>query len=134
MENSKEITTPMSTSTKLDKDATGKNVDSKPYKGMIGRLLNLTASKLTIICNVCLCACFQALSKESHLYVVKRIIRYFKSTLDFGLYYPKNTSLIYWDIVMQILPKLKLIKKVQVELVNSLIILLYLRLVRNKIV
>ena len=69
MKNSKEMSTPMSTSTKLDKDANGKNVDEKLYRGMIGNLLYLTASRPDIIFSVCFCACFQA--KESHLRAVK---------------------------------------------------------------
>ena len=38
MENSKEMATPISTSTKLKKDANGKNIDEKLYRDMIGSL------------------------------------------------------------------------------------------------
>ena len=37
--------TPMSASTKLEKDEKGKDVDSKVYRGTIGSLLYLTASR-----------------------------------------------------------------------------------------
>ncbi|EOY21627.1 Uncharacterized protein TCM_013597 [Theobroma cacao] len=57
------IGTPMSPSTKLDKDDKGKNVDQKLYRGMIGSLLYLIASRLDILFNVCLCATFQSCSK-----------------------------------------------------------------------
>ena len=50
--------TPMSTSTKLDKDEKGKCVDIKSYRGMIGSLLYLTASRPDIMFSVCLCARF----------------------------------------------------------------------------
>jgi len=76
IENSKEMSTPMSTSTKLDKDASGKNVYEKLYRGVIGSLFYLTACKPDIMFSVYLCACFQALLKESHLHTVKWIIRY----------------------------------------------------------
>ena len=56
----------MSTSTTLDKDDNGKDVDQKKYRGMIGSLLYLTASRLDIMLSVCLCARFQANPKESH--------------------------------------------------------------------
>ena len=79
----------MSTSTKLDKDATSENIDEKLYRGMIGSLLFLTASRPDIMFSACLYARFQASPKESHLHAVKRIIRYVIGTLDFGLYYPK---------------------------------------------
>ena len=39
MQNAKAIGTQMSTSTKLDKDDQGKNVDEKLYRSMIGYLL-----------------------------------------------------------------------------------------------
>nr|CAD1834953.1 unnamed protein product [Ananas comosus var. bracteatus] len=92
LESSKETNTPMSASTKLDKDEKGKDVDIKLYQDMIGSLLYLTASRPDIMFSVCLCARFQAQSKESHLVAVKRILRYVKGTLNLGLWYPKGTS------------------------------------------
>ena len=65
-----------------------KNVDEKLYRGMIGSLLYLIASRSIVMFSVCLCARFQASPKDSHLHAVKQIIRYVKGTLDFGLYYP----------------------------------------------
>ena len=64
----------MSTTTHLEKDEHGKNVDQKLYRSMIGSLLYLTASRPDIMMSVCLCARFQANPKESHLRAVKRII------------------------------------------------------------
>ena len=65
--------TPMSTTIKLDKDEKGKEVDIKTYRGMIGSLLYLTASRPDIMFSVCLCARFQSCPKESHMLAVKRI-------------------------------------------------------------
>ncbi|GKV17686.1 hypothetical protein SLEP1_g28155 [Rubroshorea leprosula] len=73
METCKPIATPMSTLINLDKDEGGKPIDPKLYRSMIGSLLYLTASRPDIMFSVCLCARFQACSKESHLIVVKRI-------------------------------------------------------------
>ena len=42
--------------------------------------------------SVCMCARFQANPKESHLSVVKRILRYLKHTPSIGLWYPKGAS------------------------------------------
>ena len=75
----------MSTSTKLDKDEKGKNVDIKAYRGMIGYLLYLTASRPYIMFSVCLCARFQSCPRESHLHAVKRIFKYLLRTIDLGL-------------------------------------------------
>ena len=80
MEGFKAIGTPMSPSCKLDKDKGGKNVDSKFYRGMIDSLLYLTTSRSDIMFSVCLCARFQSNSKESHLNVVKKILKYLKGT------------------------------------------------------
>jgi len=67
MELAKHAKTPMPTDEKLDLDREGKPVSEKIYQGMIASLLYLTASRPDIIFSVCLCARFQASSKESHL-------------------------------------------------------------------
>ncbi|XP_075109779.1 secreted RxLR effector protein 161-like [Nicotiana tabacum] len=59
---------------------------------MIGSLLYLTASRPDIVFSVGLCARFQANPKESHLVVVKRILRYLKGTTDLCLWYPKGSN------------------------------------------
>ncbi|WKA05143.1 hypothetical protein VitviT2T_023126 [Vitis vinifera] len=85
IEEAKTMKTPMSSSIKLDMDEKGKPVNSTMYRGMIGSLLYLTASRPDIMYSVCLCARFQSCPKESHLSVVKRILRYLKGTMDIGL-------------------------------------------------
>ncbi|XP_070020853.1 uncharacterized protein [Nicotiana sylvestris] len=85
MDESKEIDTPIATTTKLDLDEHGSSIDQKLYRGMIGSLLYLTASRPDIVFSIGLCACFQANPKESHLTVVKRILRYLKGTTDLCL-------------------------------------------------
>ena len=87
--------TPMSTATKLDKDESGNSVDIKCYRGMIGSLLYLTASRLVILFAVCLCARFQADPKESHMNALKRIFAYLKDSHDYGLFYSKNGDFFY---------------------------------------
>ena len=73
MDESKEVSTPMSSTLKLDKDEEGKSVDQMLYRGMIGSLLYLTASRPDIMFATCLCARFQSNPKESHLIACKRI-------------------------------------------------------------
>ncbi|XP_019265848.1 PREDICTED: uncharacterized protein LOC109243377 [Nicotiana attenuata] len=84
MSNAKAIGTLMSPSTSLDKDEQGIPVDETKYRGMIGSLLYLTASRPGIIFSVCKCARFQSTPKESHLTAVKRIIRYLIGTASHG--------------------------------------------------
>ena len=90
LEDSKAYNTPMATTTKLDKDDQGKDVDIKLYRSMIGSLLYLMASRPDIMFSVYLCARFQSCPKESHLIAVKHIIRYIKGKIRMGLWYPKT--------------------------------------------
>ena len=80
--------TPMNQNSKLTSDESGKDVDIKRYRGMIGCLLYLTASRPDIMFSVCVCARFQSKPKESHLNAVKRIFRYLSGTINLGLFYP----------------------------------------------
>jgi hypothetical protein len=93
MEDSKAMTTPMSTTTTLDVDEEGKYVEQKEYQSMIGSLLYLMATRPDIQFSVCLCARFQASPRTSHRQAVKRIFRYLRHTPDFGLWYSASSSL-----------------------------------------
>ncbi|WVZ75990.1 hypothetical protein U9M48_024000 [Paspalum notatum var. saurae] len=75
MGDSKPMTTPMSTNTALDADEDGEEVDQKEFRGMIGSLLYLTATRPNIQFAVCLCARYQASPRTSHRQAVKRIFR-----------------------------------------------------------
>jgi len=84
------MNTPMHPNFTLSKEDTGSKVDQKLYRGMIGSLLYLTASRPYILFSVCLCARFQSDPRESYLTVVKRIFRYLKGTINLGLLYRKS--------------------------------------------
>ncbi|GJZ18791.1 retrovirus-related pol polyprotein from transposon TNT 1-94 [Tanacetum coccineum] len=73
----------------LGPDLNGKAVNETQYRGMIGSLMYLTASRPDIQFSTCLYARYQANPKESYLIVVKRIYRYLKGTPSLGLWYPK---------------------------------------------
>nr|XP_016444207.1 PREDICTED: uncharacterized mitochondrial protein AtMg00810-like [Nicotiana tabacum] len=92
MESSKTIDTPISTATRLDLDEPGSPVNETMYRGMIGSLLYLTTSRPDIVFSVGLCARFQFSPKESHLKVIKRILRYLIGTHDLVLYYPSGDN------------------------------------------
>ncbi|GKD85036.1 hypothetical protein Tco_1356190 [Tanacetum coccineum] len=74
----------------LDKDS--ESIDSTKYRGMIGSLLYLTASRPDIMFSVCLCARFKENPMVSHLEAVKIILRYIKRTQHLGLWYPKDAG------------------------------------------
>ncbi|WVZ63430.1 hypothetical protein U9M48_013064 [Paspalum notatum var. saurae] len=90
---SKPMTTPMSTNTALDADEDGEAVDQKEFRGMIGSLLYLMATRPDIQFAVCLCARYQASPRTSHRQAVKRIFRYLKFTPELGLWYSSGSSL-----------------------------------------
>ncbi|GJZ43615.1 hypothetical protein Tco_0590870 [Tanacetum coccineum] len=100
LEDSKPIKTPISTETKLIRDEEGESVDNTKYRGMIGSLLYLTASRPDIMFSVCLCARFQEDPKTSHLEAIKCIFRYIKGTMHLRLWYPKGSgieTIVYAD-------------------------------------
>lgn len=74
----------------LSKDDGSLDVDQKQYRSMIGGLLYLTDSRLHIMQVVYLVARYQANPKKSHYQVVKRIFRYLKGTLNYGLWYKND--------------------------------------------
>ena len=73
------MNTPMSSSIKLDKEEYGVAVDTTKYRGMIGSLLYLTASRPDIMFSVGLCARFQS--------------SYISGTKNLGLWYSKGSHL-----------------------------------------
>jgi uncharacterized membrane protein YciS (DUF1049 family) len=90
MEDSKSVGTPMVTGCKLSKDDDSPNVDKISYRSMIGSLLYIRASCPDIMHDVGIVGRYHATPKQSHLLAVKRIFRYLKETMNYGLWYPKN--------------------------------------------
>ncbi|GKE04664.1 retrotransposon protein, putative, ty1-copia subclass [Tanacetum coccineum] len=93
MESSDPVDTPMVEKSKLDEDTQGKAVDPTHYRGMIGTLMYLTASRPDLTFAVCMCARYQAKPTEKHLHAVKRIFKYLRGTINKGLWYPKDSSI-----------------------------------------
>jgi len=91
--NYKEASTPIAIGCYLDADGKGANVEQIKYKGLIGRLLYLTASRPYIMFSMCLCAKYQANPKESHYMTTKRILKYLKVTAEVSQWYPSEVSL-----------------------------------------
>ena len=92
LESASSVRTPMSPNVKFTIDLLGKSVDSSLYRSMIGSLLYLTASRSDISYSMGVCARYQANPKESHMIALKRIIKYVKTTADFGVWYSKDTN------------------------------------------
>ncbi|GJT63888.1 retrovirus-related pol polyprotein from transposon TNT 1-94 [Tanacetum coccineum] len=87
------VDTPMVEKSKLDEDKEGKVVDPSHYRGMIGTLLYLTASRPDLQFAICMCTRYQARPTEKYLHAVKRIFRYIRGTVNRGLWYLKDSSI-----------------------------------------
>ncbi|GJS29239.1 retrovirus-related pol polyprotein from transposon TNT 1-94 [Tanacetum coccineum] len=85
------VDTPMVEKSKLNEDKEGKPINPSHYRGMIGTLLYLTASRPDLQFAICMCAQYQARPTEKHLHAVKRIFRYLRGTVNRGLWYPKDS-------------------------------------------
>ena len=92
LESANSVRTPMSPNVKLTVNLLGKSVDSSLYRSMIGSLLYLIVSRPDISYSVRMCARYQANLKESQMIALKRIIKYVKSTTNFGVWYSKDTT------------------------------------------
>ena len=93
LNSAKHMRTLMGTNTKLTIDDSGSSVDLSFYRGMIGSLHYLTASRPDICFSVGVCARYQANPKESHLAAVKWIICFVSGTVNDGIWYTNDTNL-----------------------------------------
>ncbi|GKB31393.1 hypothetical protein Tco_0870794 [Tanacetum coccineum] len=91
MDTSDPVDTPMVDQLKLDDDPLGIPVDQTWYRGMIGSLMYLTVSRPDNVFAVCMCARCQAKPTKTHLEATKRVFRYLRGTINWGLWYLKDT-------------------------------------------
>ncbi|GJR35749.1 hypothetical protein Tco_1211433 [Tanacetum coccineum] len=93
MKSSDPVDTPMVEKSKLNEDTQGKAIDPTHYRGMIGTLMYITASRPDLTFIVCMCARYQAKPTEKHLHAVKKIFKYLRGTINQGLCYLKDSSI-----------------------------------------
>ncbi|GKE72830.1 hypothetical protein Tco_1534871, partial [Tanacetum coccineum] len=78
---------------KLDEDPLRIPVDQTRFRSMVGSLMYLTASRPNLVFAVCMCARYQASPTKKHLEALKRVFRYLKGTINWGLWYPKDIAM-----------------------------------------
>ncbi|GJT17332.1 putative ribonuclease H-like domain-containing protein [Tanacetum coccineum] len=93
MDLSDPVDTPMVDRLKLDEDLMGIPVDQTRFRGMVGSLMYLTASRPDLVFAVCMCARYQAKPTKKHFEAIKRVFRYLKGTIHMGLWYPKDNAM-----------------------------------------
>jgi len=74
------------------KNLDGRKVDPTLYKQIVGSLMYLTSTRPDIMHAVSLISRFMEKPTELHLAAAKRIFRYLKGTVDFGVFYKKEAK------------------------------------------
>ncbi|GKG02453.1 hypothetical protein Tco_0310089 [Tanacetum coccineum] len=60
---------------------------------MVGSLMYLTANRPDLVFSVCMCAKYQAWPTKKHLKALKRVFWYLRGTINWGLWYSKDTAM-----------------------------------------
>ncbi|XP_047163693.1 uncharacterized mitochondrial protein AtMg00810-like [Vigna umbellata] len=92
MDQCNSATTPAEVGIKLEKDPEEEAVDPTEYRRMVGSLRYLCNTRPDISYSVGLVSRFMQNPRVSHLNAVKRILRYLKGTIEYGILLPKHGS------------------------------------------
>ena len=90
MENCNPMSTPMFQKLKLCKEDGAKKVDETDYRSLVGCLMYLTATRPDILQAVNVLSRFLHCASEVHLQAAKRVLRYVKGTLSYGVWLKHN--------------------------------------------
>ncbi|GJV86173.1 hypothetical protein Tco_1526071 [Tanacetum coccineum] len=63
------------------------------FRGMVGSLMYLTASRPDLLFVVCMCARYQAKPTKKQFEAIKRVFRYLKGTINMVLWYLKDNAM-----------------------------------------
>ena len=91
MVNANPVSTPCITGLKLSKEGEGKLVNSTIFRSLVGKLMYLTSTRPDIVYAVSLVSRFMEKPYSNHWEVAKRILRYVRGTIDYGIFYKANT-------------------------------------------
>ncbi|KAG6385237.1 hypothetical protein SASPL_154067 [Salvia splendens] len=87
MEDCKPINTPMECGVNLSKNEKGEKVDPALYKSLVRSLRYLTNTRPDILYATWLVSRYMENPTTSHFKAAKRILRYLRGTIDYGLFY-----------------------------------------------
>ena len=85
--------TPMTKKLKLATEMNAEPVDPTYYRCLVGKLIHLTHTQPDISFAVGVVAQYMAWPQVSHLLAAKKILHYLSRTRDFGILYPKESSM-----------------------------------------
>ena len=92
MWNCNSIETPTGVNLKLAKSENEASVDGTLFRQIVGSLRFICHSRPEITFNVGLVSRFMSDPRQSHLLAAKRIMRYLKGTLGYGIIFPHQTK------------------------------------------
>ena len=84
------VRNPIVPGTTLSKDNEGTIVDATKFKQVVGSLMYLTVTRPDLMFGVSLLSRYMATPKASHWAATKRIMRYVKGTIEYGILYQKE--------------------------------------------
>ncbi|GLU00818.1 hypothetical protein SLE2022_181580 [Rubroshorea leprosula] len=90
MEDCNSVGTPMVSNQKFSLDDGEEKVDAHAYRSLIGSLLYLTNSRPDITFATSVLSRFMQSPSRTHYGAARRILRYLKGTISFGILYAKN--------------------------------------------
>lgn len=82
----------MTTSDKLSKEDISSKVDSSIYKSLTSNFTYFTTTRLDILYVVSVFSRFMHFLREKHYIATKRVLRYIKWIVVFGVMYSKSTE------------------------------------------
>jgi hypothetical protein len=74
------------------KNDEGEKINSTTFKSLVGSLRYMTCTRPNILYEVGLVTRFMETPTMTHFKALKRILRYIKGTIDFGLFYGYSNS------------------------------------------
>ncbi|XP_022631941.1 uncharacterized protein LOC111240687 isoform X2 [Vigna radiata var. radiata] len=90
MTKSNPVRNPIVPRTTLSRDEEGVPIDATKFKQAISSLMYLTVTRPDLMYGVSLISRYMANPKESHWAAIKRILRYLKSTIEYGIFYQQS--------------------------------------------
>lgn len=92
MEECNAVSNPIVPGGKIDMDENGEKGDETLYKQIIGSLTYLTNTRPDLKFVVSLLSRYMSRPTKLHFHAVKRVLRYLKGTLDYGIWYKRGSA------------------------------------------
>ncbi|KAG7565068.1 Zinc finger CCHC-type superfamily [Arabidopsis suecica] len=92
MDDSNPVTTPMECGIKLSKNEEGEGMDPTTFKSLVGSLRYLTCTRPDILYAVGVVSRYMEHPTTTHFKAAKRILRYIKGTINYGLHYSTSND------------------------------------------